>query len=67
MLPGGPAVQVVHVGPYDTLSESYERLARWAGDQGLALGPVMWETYLTEPTPEATEPMQTRITWPVRG
>ncbi|WP_101525365.1 GyrI-like domain-containing protein [Nocardioides houyundeii] len=66
-LPTGRAVQTVHVGSYDTLGQSYERLAAWAAGQGLELGWPMWETYLTEPTPDGDPTaMRTRITWPVR-
>ena len=39
----------------------------WLGEQGLVPAEVMWESYLTEPTPEAPESMQTLITWPLVG
>lgn len=65
-LPGGRAVQVVHVGPYDRLGEAYERVTSWMGEQGLAPANAMWETYLTEPTPDGDPAAnQTLITWPV--
>lgn len=66
-LPAGRAGQLLHVGSYDDLPLSYETLMSWLADRGERPGPVMWEAYLTEPTPGGTEPMQTLITWPVEG
>lgn len=65
-LPGGRAVQLLHAGSYDSLEESYGRLMTWMEHRGLARAPVMWETYLTEPTPDG-DPAENRtlITWPI--
>lgn len=65
-LPGGRAVQFVHVGSYADLGEAYGRVTAWMDEQGLRPAGVMWETYLTEPTPDG-DPAdnQTLITWPV--
>lgn len=66
-LPGGRAVQLVHVGAYDALGEAYERMTDWMQKQGLTPADVMWETYLTEPEPGGDPAAnQTLITWPVR-
>lgn len=35
----------VHVGPYDTLSETYEEIIRWAGETGHTLGTDALEDY----------------------
>ena len=35
----------VHVGPYDTLSETYEEIIRWAGENGHILGTDALEDY----------------------
>lgn len=65
-LPGGSAAQIMHVGSYDSMHRTYERLMAWLGEQGLTGGTVMWETYLTEPTPEGNQDaMLTQITWPL--
>ena len=65
-LPGGRAVQVEHHGPYDSMVQTYTRLLEWVQAQGLSLGQVMWETYVTDPTPEVDpESMVTLITWPL--
>jgi effector-binding domain-containing protein len=65
MLPGGPTAQVLHVGTYDEMEGTYGRLTAWLKEQGLTPGPVMWETYLTEPDPDAPETAQTLIDWPL--
>lgn len=66
-LPGGRAAQVLHVGTYDAMEATYGRLMAWVGDQGLTPGPLMWETYLTEPDTAAPEATQTLIVWPLAG
>ncbi|HET7723447.1 MAG TPA: GyrI-like domain-containing protein [Propionibacteriaceae bacterium] len=65
-LPGGRAVQILHTGTYDAMEATYGRLSAWLADEKLTPGPVMWETYLTEPDPAAPENAQTLITWPVQ-
>lgn len=65
-LPGGLVITAVHVGPYDTLEQTYGQLAEWAAANGYQLADQMWESYLSDP---ASEPdpatWQTQITWPV--
>jgi effector-binding domain-containing protein len=51
-LPAGRIARVVHRGAYDALGESWERLHSWVVAQGLRPGPLMWELYVTEPTPD---------------
>ncbi len=64
-LPGGRAAQVMHVGSYDSLSETYGRLMTWLDEQGLRPGPVMWEMYLNEPDPDNPDGTMTQIVWPL--
>lgn len=65
-LPVGRAVQLMHAGPYDTLTDSYGRLMAWMAEKGLTPGPVMWETYLTEPQPDSDPGSTlTLIVWPL--
>ena len=61
---GGRAVATVHVGPYETMVETYDALRRWSAEQGLALAGEMWEEYSSDP---ATDPAtwRTRIVWPL--
>lgn len=65
-LPGGKVVEAIHIGPYDTMEETYAEIERYVADAGLTPGAVMWESYLSDPE---TEPdpatWRTRICWPV--
>jgi effector-binding domain-containing protein len=54
VLPGGPAVRVLHEGDYATLGRAYDAVRGWAEDHGLVpIGPP-WESYLDGP--EVPEP-----------
>lgn len=64
-LPGGKAVVGTHVGPYDGLPDAYRQLTEWAQREGIALGPAMWETYVTDPTTAPPSEWRTEIVWPV--
>jgi effector-binding domain-containing protein len=67
-LPAGRAVQAMHAGSYDSMTQTYDRLMAWVREQGLTPAPVMWETYLTEPSPDGDpDAMRTLITWPLQG
>ena len=63
-LPAGRAARVIHRGSFDHLAESWERLRTWIDGHGLTpIGPL-WETYLTEPTPDADpDDMRTELSW----
>ena len=65
-LPGGRAVEAVHIGPYDTMGETYGQVEQWMVGQRLQPGPVVWESYLSDPQRE-TDPAtwRTLIHWPV--
>ncbi len=63
-LPSGTVARSVHAGSYDTLGESWDRLAAWIGDQGHTPGTEIWEVYLTEPTPEMNPAdLLTQLNW----
>lgn len=64
-LPGGRAAQVLHVGTYDSLEQTYGRLMAWLGEKGLRPAEVMWESYLNEPDPAHPETAETLVTWPL--
>jgi effector-binding domain-containing protein len=66
VLPGGRAVQATHVGPYDTMEQTYTKLWSWMADQGLQPAVGMWECYLSDPRVERDPATwRTRIIWPV--
>jgi effector-binding domain-containing protein len=65
-LPGGRIVTGIHVGPYERLEMSYNKLAEWAAAEGHSLAAQMWESYLTDPRAEPNpEAWQTRMSWPL--
>lgn len=56
LIPAGRALFFVHVGPYATLRDSYEKAMAHMQAQGLTLGAPTWEVYVDDPmvTPEDT-------------
>lgn len=42
-----------HHGSYDKLGETWQELTEAVRESGRQAGPVYWETYVTEPSPEA--------------
>ena len=64
--PEGRAVTYDHRGNYDHLSDVYIELFAWIADHSLVRGDVVWEIYLTQPTPDADPAdMITQIVVPV--
>ena len=65
-LPGGTIATGMHIGPYDTMVDTYERLTSWITAQHLVPGEAMWETYMTDPQqePDPTK-WRTQIFWSV--
>ena len=53
-LPGGRTATALHVGGYETIGETYERLAAWTATRGCTPVGTPWETYLDGP--EVVEP-----------
>lgn len=51
-LPGGKVAVVTHMGPYDTLAQTYEAMMGWIYEHGLAPAGAMWEYYFTDPSRE---------------
>jgi effector-binding domain-containing protein len=66
-LPGGRAVEAVHVGPYDTMETTYAELQEWMAAEHLEPVGPMWECYLSDPSAEPDpSTWRTRIVWPIR-
>ncbi len=66
VLPGGRVVQAVHVGPYDTMEETYMALQSWMAERGLQPAGGMWECYLSDPELERDPATwRTRIVCPI--
>ena len=66
VLPGGTAVRAVHVGPYETLENTYVELQSWMAEHGHVPAVGMWECYLSDPR-EQPDPAtwRTSIVWPI--
>lgn len=66
VLPGGRVVEAVHLGPFDTMGETYAQLERDMQAAELTPGDVMWESYLTDPGVEPDpSKWRTQICWPL--
>jgi effector-binding domain-containing protein len=51
-LPAGQVAVGWHVGPYEAIASTYERLMAWVGEQGREPSGAMWEVYTTDPSAE---------------
>ena len=66
-LPGGRVLSAWHVGPYDTLTRTHQRLEAWMSQQGLESAGASWELYWTDPGMEPDPAKwRTQIFMPVR-
>ena len=66
VLPGGRVVQVVHVGPYETMESTYVELQSWMDQQDVHPALGMWECYLSDPRAEPDPATwRTQIIWPI--
>jgi effector-binding domain-containing protein len=63
-LPGGRAVKVTHVGPYEGIGAAWHRATAWMAEQGLEQAAPGWEAYLT--SPDEPGPPITEIYFPIR-
>ena len=64
-LPGGRYCVGIHQGSYDTLSQTWDALVKYATDQGHTPAGFVIEHYLTNPTEVAPEDNQTLLTLPL--
>lgn len=65
-LPSGRIYEAIHVGPYDTLVQTYEAVGNRISADGGVPADEMWEYYLSDPEDEPDPAKwQTRVCWPV--
>ena len=65
-LPGGTVAIATHLGPYNTLSETYDRLHEWIHQQNREEGPGPWESYVDDPAVVKDHSMlRTEVVWPL--
>jgi len=67
-LPGGLAASIIHLGPYETLDQTYDQLQRSLDGSGMHASGPMWEVYWTDPGMEPNpERWRTEIIVPLAG
>jgi effector-binding domain-containing protein len=64
-LPAVKAAFMKHVGPYDKLMESYQKMEKQMKEQGLRPADHMWEIYMNDPEKTAPAELVTELYWPV--
>lgn len=64
-IPPGPAVETVHVGPFDRMAAAYEAVQAWMAEHGHAPAGPPSEHYLDDPQEVPAAELRTRIVWPV--
>jgi effector-binding domain-containing protein len=63
--PPQKCIHTLHLGPFDTLKQTYDGITDWANKEGLEFAGGPRELYLTPPNTEPSK-MRTEIVWPVR-
>jgi len=61
------AISGMHIGPYDSFEDSYNKLMKTAEDQGYSMSMVAWEFYYSDPStePDASK-WKTEIAFPLK-
>jgi effector-binding domain-containing protein len=62
---GCEAAVGMHVGPYDTIGQTYGQLQAWIESQGRTPSVVMWESYLDDPQTTDASKLRTEVFWPL--
>lgn len=62
---GGRAARIVHVGPYESLADSWNRLEAYIAARGLKSAGDPWEAFLSDPADTPEDELVTNIYWPV--
>jgi effector-binding domain-containing protein len=59
--PGGEVLHFTHVGPYDTLRDSYAALTEHCAAASLTIGAPTWEVYVDDPYATPAERLRTEV------
>ena len=63
---GGRVVQAVHHGPYENLSQTYEKLMTYIAAYGMTENGSSWEEYVTDPSQTPPEQLVTNVYFPIK-
>ena len=61
----GRCAQILHVGPYEKVGMSYEKISKYIEDKGLKVNGAYHEIYLSDPSRTAPEKIKTIIRIPL--
>jgi effector-binding domain-containing protein len=64
-LPGGTMARIVHLGPYETMGDSYKRIFAWIDERDLGMKGPIREVYYNDPREVRPEEIKTEILVPV--
>ena len=64
-IPGGRVAWAVHVGPYETIEQTYNALLAFAQERNLKVAEWMYESYLNGPDTTPPEELRTEICMPI--
>ena len=59
--PAGRVVTFTHVGPYETLSQSFQKMMAFLEAEGLRIGGPSWEVYVDDPDETPAEELRTEV------
>lgn len=59
--PGGEVLHFTHIGPYETLRDSYAGLMEHCAREGLKIGAPTWEVYVDDPDTTPPERLRTEV------
>ncbi len=65
-LPAVKAVVGMHMGPYDKIVDSYNKMMAWMKANGHEPAEYMWEEYLNSPDEVPPDKLMTRMVWPIK-
>ena len=66
-LPGGKLAMATHIGSYESLGGTYEKLTAFVQERALAPEEYMYEEYLNSPEDTAPEKLATNIYFPLKA
>ncbi|MFW5800052.1 MAG: GyrI-like domain-containing protein [Spirochaetota bacterium] len=66
LLPGGKAISTVHIGSYESIEDTYNKIGEWAKDNNYETESYCYEFYLTDPATTSPDKLKTEIRFPLK-